>query len=147
MLPFGIFNNASYKPQAPLPTEVFGITSTVECKALLGDARDAALQRARDLNDPRSYAFGEAFHVFAIGDKATTRTYSNGNIDLQYLGGCNLLSREDTRLNLWPSSRDKIFKELKMYHDGIGTDRQLSQIGVENATLNCNFSDGKWQCD
>ena len=146
MLPFGIFNNASYKPQAPLPTEVFGITSTAECSSLLGDARDAALQRAMDLNDPRSYAFGEAFHVFSVGDKATTRTYTNGNIELQYIGGCKLLSREDTRRNLWPSVRDKIFQELEMYHNGIGDDSTSPQIGVDNATLNCRFSGGEWQC-
>ena len=135
-------------PTCMLPNRVNDISTTAQCKSMVTEARDAAMTRAAALNDPTFYQFADAFNLFANGDQATVKTYGNNRQSLTYQGGCDLLTRKDTRETLWPNARHVLRQQLQRYHANL----PALPYGEENPTLRCyTFNDGKtnngkWLC-
>jgi hypothetical protein len=131
-----------------LPNRVNDIVTTSQCREMVLQARDAAITKATALNDPTFYQYADAFNIFANADQALVKTYANNRQSLVYQGGCDLLSRDDTREALWPSAKKVLFQQLQRYHANLSA----MPYGEDNPTLNCyTYNDGKknngkWLC-
>lgn len=130
-------------PRCMLPKRVDDIETTAQCRTMVNDARDSAIIRGASLNDPTFYQYADAFNLFANADRAEMKTYGNNRQTLAFQGGCDLLTRPDTKQTLWPHAREFLRMQLQRYHNNLPS----LPFGSESPTLTC-FTDvkGNWQC-
>jgi len=141
--PFSHYPLANGKPTCMLPGQLDQIYTTAQCRALVTEARDAAMIRATALNDPTFFQFADAFNLFANGDQAQLKTYGNNRQTLGFQGGCELLSRPETRESLWPHAKQVLYTQLQRYH----SNQPSLPVGNETPTLSCYTNgNGKWLC-
>ena len=143
MYPFSKYPVPLGNPLCPLPNSVDNIQTSLQCRTLVNEARDAAIIKSAALNDPTFYEFAEAFNIFSNADQATIKTHGNNSQVLEFHGGCDLLIRQDTRTTLWPIAREVLRKQLQRYH----ANQRAIPSGEKNPTLSCfTNNDSQFKC-
>jgi hypothetical protein len=142
MEPFPLFPVPTNRPMCPLPSVVHTITTQAQCQSIVNDCRDNASARASALASPRNFQFAKGFHEFANADQAQIIRYNNGAQAMLYKGGCDLLSNETTKRDLWPAASKQLENQLANYHSNGD-----SMFG-EAAVMRCSVGPGEdtWKC-
>ncbi len=130
------------KTQCPLPSKVSSIKDYDTCMVMMDQCKRSAAVRSEQRNDPRYLQYANWFDSFAQQDKSVRTLDQDGDVDMDFYGGCKifLMKDADSRDKLWSSASNTLQDQLLRYH--------TNRFGGQNPepTVECRIQNNKAQC-
>lgn len=123
--------------QCPLPSMVPEIKDYQTCKVMMDQCASSAETRALQRNNPSYYQYANWFSGFGKNDKSVTSHDQNGDGEMTFFGGCEILLLKDneSRSRLWNSASDRLGEQLFRYHSN-----RNSAYQNPHPTVTCKFN-------
>lgn len=135
--------NKAEKLQCPMPHQVDGIQTYLQCQATVSQCQLAAAARAHRRGNPHDVQFAEYFNSFANQDRGVQTHDNAGNGTFQYWGGCKLLAHPRSKETLWPAAKEALKDQVYRFQAG-----QPSSFAGDHqsASVQCSIQDGRINC-